>query len=168
MHSCDVCAAKVSEVRRGRCWGCYSRWVETRPVGVGARCVTCSDRRRRLLKTVELFGSWQPMCFSCAGQVLLLDPMPPTIAGLKEAISRERRQVDRRFGKVDSRVYRRERRIGDRRVERTPGVDFIDDGMILEVTFEATPQPLLGASATSGSVDVEFDDMTQIRELMVL
>ena len=166
MHSCDVCAAKVQEVRRGRCWGCYARWVEARPVGVGARCVTCNDRRRRLLKTVELYGVWQPMCFSCSGQVLTLDPMPATIADLKSAISRERRDEERRFGKGDTRVFRYERRAGERRAERTAGIDNIDDGMILEIVIE----PM--APMASGSVDVDlgmdFDDMTQIRELITL
>ena len=38
VHTCDVCSAKVHELRRGRCWGCYARWVDARPVGVGARC----------------------------------------------------------------------------------------------------------------------------------
>ncbi|MEZ4368072.1 MAG: hypothetical protein R2939_17595 [Kofleriaceae bacterium] len=158
MYCCDVCGAKVSEVRRGRCWGCYGRWVEARPVGIGARCVTCGDRRRRLLKTVELYGVWQPMCFSCSGQVLTLDPMPTSIAALKTAISRERRARDRRFGKVDSRVFQYERRVGERREERAPGCQPIDDGMILEVVIEPT----------SGSVDIDFDDMTQIRDLPTL
>jgi hypothetical protein len=163
VHTCDVCAAKVGEVRRGRCWGCYSRWVEARPVGVGARCVTCGDRRRRLLKTVELFGGWQPMCFSCSGQVLNLDPMPATIPALKAAISRERRAADRRYGKRDSRVYRTERRVGERRLEREGGVALpIDDGMIFEVVLEPV------APVGSGSVEVDFDDMTQIRDLIQL
>ena len=58
--------------------------------------------------------------------------MPMTIAGLKEAVSRERRKVDRRIGKIDSRVFRYERRVGERR----SGRDFpmIDDEMIIEVT----------------------------------
>lgn len=157
LHSCDVCGAKVAEVRRGRCWGCYTRWAEARPVGAGARCVACGDRRRRLLKTVELYGVWQPMCFSCAGQVLHIDPMPATIAELKLAISRERRGRNRRFGKADTRVFQYERRVGERRAERMPGCDPIDDGMILEITLEK-----------SGSVEVDFDDMTQIRDRLVL
>ena len=28
---CGVCGAAVSELRRGRCWGCYTRWAESRP-----------------------------------------------------------------------------------------------------------------------------------------
>src|SRR6185503_10881019 len=104
------------ELRRGRCWGCYARWVDARPVGVGARCATCAERRRRVLKMVELLGGWYPMCFNCAGQILHLEPMPPTLAALRDAVSRERRCEDRRAGKPDTRVFRYERRVGERRV----------------------------------------------------
>jgi hypothetical protein len=31
-----VAEAGVTELRRGRCWGCYMRWAESRPVGRGA------------------------------------------------------------------------------------------------------------------------------------
>ena len=148
---CEVCSAQVSELRRGRCWGCYSRWVDDRPVGVGAKCTTCNEKRRRFLKSVELFGAWKPMCFNCAGQLLDLDPMPLTILALREVISRERRKRDRRIGKVDSRVFRYERRVGERRDER---VDLppVDDDMIIEVSYEVAHD--------------DFDDLTQIRELV--
>jgi hypothetical protein len=150
---CEVCNARVSELRRGRCWGCYARWVDARPVGNNARCVTCSEKRRRFLKSVELFGGWQPMCFNCAGQCLDLDPMPPTIAALREAISRERRKRDRRIGKADSRVFRYERRVGQRRTLRD---DFpaVDDDMIVEVSYDVVIE-----------FD-EFEDLTQIRSLI--
>ena len=32
---CNVCGAAVTELRRGRCWGCYTRWVEIAPGGAG-------------------------------------------------------------------------------------------------------------------------------------
>src|SRR5215470_11549044 len=118
VHRCDVCNASVRELRRGRCWGCYARWVDARPVGLGARCLTCGEKRRRVLKSVELFGGWKPMCFNCAGQLLVLDPLPTTIPALKAAVSRERRRVDRRIGKADTRVFRYERRVGERRATR--------------------------------------------------
>lgn len=149
VHDCDVCGAKVHEVRRGRCWGCYNRWVESRPVGYGAKCLSCSERRRRLLRSVELWGGWQPMCFSCAGQALTLNPMPETVADLKAALTRERRGNDRRFGKPDGRVFRYERRVGQRRALRDGDCASIDDDMILEIVVDFE----------------EFDDFTQIREL---
>jgi hypothetical protein len=152
MHSCEVCNAKVSELRRGRCWGCYARWVDARPVGVGARCVTCAEKRRRFLKSVELYKQWQPMCFNCAGQLLHLVPLPETLAELKEAVSRERRRVERRFGKPDSRVFQYERRVGERRALRTE-YPTVEDDMIIEVSMD-------------DSQEVDFEDLTQIRELV--
>ncbi len=151
---CEVCGAHVLELRRGRCWGCYARWVDARPVGIGARCVTCGEQRRRVLRSIELFGSWKPMCFNCTGQVMALEPLPTTIAGLKLAISRERRRLDRRIGKPDTRVFRYERRVGERRAERDVAV--IDDDMIIEVTIDADAS------------EIDFDELTQIREKIEL
>ncbi len=153
-HTCEVCSATVSELRRGRCWGCYARWVDARPVGIGARCITCTEKRRRFLKTVELYAVWQPMCFNCAGQLLHLVPLPPTLPELKEAVSRERRRVDRRFGKSDTRVFKYERRVGERRSLRTE-YPSVDDDMIIEVTMETASQD-----------EIEFEALTQIRELI--
>ena len=150
---CEVCNARVGELRRGRCWGCYARWVDARPVGLGARCITCNEKRRRFLKSVELFGGWKPMCFNCAGQVMDLDPMPATVEGLREAVSRERRKLDRRVGKVDSRVFKYERRVGERRDGREV-IPPVDDEMIIEVSYDA-----VGAGE-------DFEDLTQIRELV--
>ncbi len=92
------------------------------------------------------------MCFGCAGQAMMLDPVPDTVAGLKDALSRERRTDDRRAGKLDSRVFRYERRVGQRRASRDGEADCsaIDDDMILEIVVDFE----------------EFDDYTQIRELV--
>lgn len=155
-HVCEVCNAKVSELRRGRCWGCYGRWVDSRPVGLGARCVTCGEKRRRVLKTVEVHASWYPMCFNCAGQLLHLDPMPPTLEALRKAVSRERRGIDRRIGKPDTRVFQYERRVGERRSAREE-YPHVDDDMIIEVIVEVSP---------CHDEAVDFDDITQIRELV--
>lgn len=154
-HVCEVCRARVSELRRGRCWGCYERWVEARPVGLGARCVTCNEKRRRFLKAVELFGTWRPMCFNCHGVIAQLDPMPTTVALLKDAVSRERRKRDRRWGKPDTRVFVYERRVGERRSERDGDLPVVDEDMIIEVSVEP------GASEY-----VDFEDITAIRDLV--
>lgn len=154
MHTCEVCNATVNELRRGRCWGCYARWVDARPVGIGARCVTCSEKRRRVLKTVELHGSWLAMCFNCSGQLLHLDPLPATLAELKKIVSRERRASDRRIGKPDTRVFQYERRVGERRSSREE-YPTVDDEMIIEVFVD---------DVANG--EAEFDDITQIRELI--
>ena len=153
METCEVCNAKVHELRRGRCWGCYARWVEGRPVGLGARCITCHEKRRRFLKTVELYGGWQPMCFNCSGQIAALDPMPKSLAALREAVSRERRRRDRRFGKPDGRVFRYERRVGERRAGRED-CPAVDDDMIIEVTIDIEPAVF------------DDQDLTMIRELV--
>lgn len=151
---CGVCNAKVSELRRGRCWGCYARWVDARPVGLGARCTTCSEKRHRVLKMVELFGAWRTMCFNCEGQLQQMDPVPLSLEALRVAVSRERRRRDRRFGKQDTRVFRYERRVGDRRVGRD-GYPMIDDDMIIEIIIDAEPDD-----------GTDFEDLTQIRELV--
>ncbi len=119
---------------------------------MGAKCVTCPEKRRRVLRAVELYGSWKPMCFNCAGQLLHLSPMPPTLAELRAVVSRERRRTDRRWGKGDSRVFRYERRVGQRRTDREEFPP-IGDEMIIEVTLDP-------------SDGMEFEDLTSIRELV--
>ena len=120
---------------------------------MGAKCVTCPEKRRKVLRAVELFGSWKPMCFNCSGQLLAMTPMPTSIAELRIAVSRERRAKDRRFGKVDSRVFRYERRVGQRRHTREITA-VIEDDMIMEVTMEDESQGL------------DFEGLTTIREMV--
>ena len=91
------------------------------------------------------------MCFNCAGVLLVLQPMPTTISALRLAVSRERRDRDRRWGKPDSRVFVYERRVGERRFGRED-LPNVDDDMIIEITIDdAEPEP---------------EDITQIRELV--
>jgi hypothetical protein len=113
---CGVCGAAVTELRRGRCWGCYTRWAESRPVGRGASCVVCAEKRRAQLKLVELQGRSLPFCHGCAAQVMRLPEVPESIDDLRHALRRDRRADDRRAGgKVDQRIFPRERRVGERR-----------------------------------------------------
>lgn len=169
-HECDVCHAKVHELRRGRCWGCYARWVDARPVGAGARCVICLERRRRLLRSVELLGGWHPMCFSCHGQVQTLEPMPTTVADLRTALTRERRTNDRRVGKADTRVFQYERRVGQRRELRDGEWVSIDDEMIVEMSIEGDdlgpvkPVAVIAPLPMAGAGDNDFEDLTRILE----
>ena len=92
------------------------------------------------------------MCFNCEGQLSQLDPAPLSLEALKIAVSRERRRRDRRIGKPDSRVFRYERRVGDRRCGRDAD-PMVDDDMIIEVTVEDGGDPC-------------DSDLTQIRELV--
>lgn len=152
MRTCEVCSAKVKELRRGRCWGCYSRWVEARPVGLGATCCLCGERRRQLLKSVELLGAWVPVCHSCGALATRLDPLPQSIAEIRATLRRDRRADERRWGKKDTRVFRYDRRQRDRRRGRDT-VDAVDDDMILEVG----DLDLFGASG-------EHTELTRISE----
>ena len=162
---CDVCGATVQELRRGRCWGCYARWVDSRPVGLGARCVVCTERRRRLLRSVEMHGLWHPMCFACAGQAMALEPVPDNILELKRVLSRERRADDRRLDRPDTRVFQYERRIGQRRLDRDHA-GLIDDDMIVEVivvddsVVTRRPAPVV----MRDDADLDFDDLTRIHD----
>jgi len=115
MDKCEVCGASVRELRRGRCWGCYSRWAETRPVGLGASCRLCGERRSGHLRSLELLGAWSAVCHDCCARVSRLQPMPPSIAGMRDALRRERRVLDRRVGEPDPRTAPGERRASDRR-----------------------------------------------------
>jgi hypothetical protein len=112
---CGTCGAQVVELRRGRCWGCYQRWVEARPVGRGATCTVCFEKRRDQLKLVELHGRTMPLCHGCGARIARMDDVPATIDGLREALRRDRRTAEKRTGKIDHRIFPRERRVGDRR-----------------------------------------------------
>jgi hypothetical protein len=113
---CNVCGAAVTELRRGRCWGCYTRWTETRPVGRGASCTVCLEKRRGQLRLVELKSRSLPFCHGCAAQVLRMVEVPDSVEELRHLMRRERRDGDRREGeKIDHRIFPRERRVGERR-----------------------------------------------------
>jgi hypothetical protein len=142
--------------------------VDARPVGLGAKCVLCPERRRRLLRSIELHGAWYPTCFSCAGQTMVLDPLPATIAEIKAALRRDRRGPDRRIGKIDSRVFQWERRVGQRRAGRFDEDAPIDDEMIVEITVEDDLGPVkpVAIVTAGGHAEVDFDDLTRIRELV--
>jgi hypothetical protein len=138
--TCEVCSARVGELRRGRCWGCYLRWVDARPVGVGAACTVCGERRRELLRLIELHGRSHSMCHNCAARTLRLMPTPRSVEALREQLERDRRQSERRWGEVDHRIFPRERRAGERRAGEREEIIWLDDDAILEV-IEAEAEP---------------------------
>src|SRR4051812_12282599 len=106
--ACGTCAAQVVELRRGRCLGCYTRWVESRPVGRGATCTICFEKRRDQLKLVELHGRSMPLCHGCSARVMRMDDLPETLDGIRSALRRDRRLADKRTGKIDHRIFPRE------------------------------------------------------------
>ena len=150
LSGCDVCGAKVAELRRGRCWGCYNKWVDGRAVGMGAACTMCNDRRREHLRSVELLGAWVPMCHNCCARAMRLEPMPQTIDEIRVRLDRERRTRDRRIGKADTRVFQRDRRGLERRhTGHVAGDDFLlvdDDILIIEAIDLPADEP--GADET--------------------
>jgi hypothetical protein len=151
--TCEVCSAKVDELRRGRCWGCYGRWVESRPVGMGAACCICNERRRDNLKQVELLRAWLPMCHNCAAKATHLTPMPQTLDEIRKRLKRDRRAVDRRVGRPDGRVFPRERRGLERRsvgIVRGEDLMLLDDEDIMIIE----------------EVDEDFGGETRIVELV--
>lgn len=157
---CNVCGAGVTELRRGRCWGCYTRWAEARPVGRGASCTICLEKRRSQLKLLELKGRSLPFCHGCAALVLRLSDVPDTIEELRGELRRERRHADRRGGKVDQRLFPRERRVGERRgppraafADTDPRIRLADyDDVIVEIAdgdLEEVEQTQVRAKAGS-------------------
>ena len=178
MDKCEVCGAQVHELRRGRCWGCYSRWAEARPVGFGASCRMCGERRSGHLRSIELWGSWTPACHSCAARVAALNPMPRSMAGLRDALRRERRQVERRATESD-RVAPSERRWGERRASARlasgagtsasavpshgmclhESAPLVDDDMVIEISELASELESLADELG------EVADLTRIHDL---
>jgi hypothetical protein len=125
---CNVCGAHVSELRRGRCWGCYTQWVEARPVGRGAACLICLEKRRAQLKIMELHSRSVPICHGCGARILRLENIPDTIDGIRYALKRDRRDADRRDNGLDRRIFPRERRVGERRGPPREGAGVVDAG----------------------------------------
>jgi hypothetical protein len=157
METCEVCSAKVSELRRGRCWGCYGAWASARPVGVGAACCMCGEKRREFLRSVELLGSFVPTCHNCAARAAALEPMPQSLAEIRTVLRRDRRVAPRRFGKADTRVFQHDRRGDERRVGRVEHE--IEDAMILEIAEELAA---LAAAPLHDALDAA--ELTAIRE----
>lgn len=115
MICCGTCGASVGELRRGRCWACYARWQEQRPVGLGACCAVCDERRRDNLRLLEVQGRSLPLCHLCAAHVQKLDVVPYSVEGLRAALRRDRRNVERREGGSAPKAFPTDRRAARRR-----------------------------------------------------
>jgi hypothetical protein len=153
--SCQVCGAQVSELRRGRCWNCYMRWTEARPVGRGAACACCAERRQDNLRLVEVHTRSVPLCHNCATRIFKMADVPSSLEAIRARLVRERREEERRQGGHDHRIFPRERRVGDRRRPaqevraRDPGVqDFVFDELVIELDED----------------DIEIIETTNVRE----
>jgi hypothetical protein len=97
---------------------------------------------------MELHGRSHAFCHSCSGRLARIDTVPPTLAGIRELLNRERRAGERRGEGVDRRIFPRERRVGERRLPdraATAGTDphiaLVDlDDIVVEIeAAEAEP-----------------------------
>jgi hypothetical protein len=154
---CGVCGAQVSELRRGRCWGCYTRWADSRPVGKGATCAICSEHRRSELRLCELQNKTHPLCHSCAGRIARMETVPSSLGALRGILERERRARDRRDDGVDRRIFPRERRVGERRAPPRGASGHDTDPHIMLPDFEEIVIELAEA-------DIESVEQTLVRE----
>ena len=107
---CPGCQEKLrpgETLRRARCPRCYDAWVKARPIGVGAQCAGCDNRRRTQLRHFEVGGPgnavgarWIILCHNCAATAETLKPPPRSVEGLKMRLQRDRRWGDRRAASV--------------------------------------------------------------------
>jgi hypothetical protein len=86
--------------------------------------------------------------------------MPQSIAAIRETLSRNRREKDRRWGKRDSRVFRYNRRGDDRRLPRDTSESGVDEDMIVEISELVSELELLSLE----TMDKSRADLTCIQE----
>jgi hypothetical protein len=121
---------------------CYEAWVKARPVGAGATCAGCDDRRLVHLRYWELGvrtnapgGRWLVLCHNCVAAAEKMEPPARSLEGLKMRLGRDRRWGDRRAASVGRPSYREpelERRHGERRRGALP---YLDE-LVLEMEAE--------------------------------
>lgn len=157
--ACGTCGAQVSELRRGRCWGCFVRWSENRPVGRGAMCQVCTERRRDNLRMVELHNRSVALCHNCAARTMNLSPVPATMEEIRSILERNRRQKERRQGQRDHRIFPRERRVGDRRRAGQSRPDDVDPSIF----FDAMDDLVIELADD----DIEVIEQTVVRETRI-
>lgn len=118
--TCSKCQ-EFSNLRRNLCPHCYVRWLRSRPIGVGACCTGCGDRRLVHLQYVELQQGFAVVCRNCAAQLEREGGPPPADEEeVRALLQRERREVqeeDRRrdFAEDTSPGEERRQRLVDRR-----------------------------------------------------
>ncbi|HEY0711927.1 MAG TPA: hypothetical protein VGF45_04590 [Polyangia bacterium] len=167
--SCSTCGATVSELRRGRCWACYARWQEQRPVGLGASCAVCDERRRDNMRLVEVQGRSLALCHICAAHVARLDVVPYSVEGLRAALRRDRRHVERREGDPEQ-PHPNERRAASRRAGVANGIGALrDDLSVYKLGTSGLDLDLdLGEGEGEGAVEMTIDDADIVEDVTVI
>jgi hypothetical protein len=87
---CGGCGQESAGLRRGLCAACYARWVRARPVGLGATCAACAERRPERLRHFELRGLWVVLCHGCGTVAERVTPSPRSLDGLLLMLRRKR------------------------------------------------------------------------------
>ncbi|MCS6914362.1 MAG: hypothetical protein RMK29_06455 [Myxococcales bacterium] len=103
------------------CSNCYDEWLRTRPVGLGARCQSCGDRRRVHLRHFELQRGFVVLCHNCTARAQALPLLPRSPEGLLERLQRERRCGERR--RLAQGPQGPERRVRERRLGARDALD---------------------------------------------
>lgn len=137
---CGALPGAGESYRRGRCKRCYDQWVRAKPVGLGACCLACGERRRDVLRHFELHRSWVVLCHNCTARAEALATLPRSAHGLCLSLGRDRRHGDRRADAVTGGTRRIRQGSERRQVERRLGLrDAIDatDLAVMEVELEA-------------------------------
>jgi hypothetical protein len=88
-----------------------------------------------------------------------MDDVPESIDGLRVALRRDRRYADKRVGKIDHRIFPRERRVGERRTP--PRGDLPAGDPSYENTMLADMEEIIVELAEA---DMEEVEQTQVRE----
>lgn len=155
---CGGCGAAESEespLRRGRCARCYDVWIHERPVGLGAFCCACGEKRNGSLRHFELNRLWVVLCYNCAVRAEKMSPQPRTVGGLRLKLRRERRWGDRRaeaVGAVRKSRGAGERRAGERRSDEL-GILDVTELAEMEVELEADfSDPMEDHEPTDGPI----------------
>jgi len=122
--------------------------VKARPVGVGAFCAGCENKRLVQLRHFELntrgnaVGSrWVVLCHNCVAAAEVMKPQPRSVEGLRMRLQRDRRWGDRRGESVGAEGEPPEsgerrydaRRQGERMIDVTDDVEEIIE---MEADFE--------------------------------
>jgi hypothetical protein len=91
--------------------------VRARPVGIGAACASCGDRRLVHLRHFEMRGLWLVLCHNCCARAERVNPPPRSVDALLSTLRRERRApAERRAAKAAWPYPFGDRRGIDRRV----------------------------------------------------